>query len=220
MNFLFIFFYMTYYYKVLCLNYIFYCRRTLVSTKLTISSPDDSAILDAKGLKGLRQYKLLRFANEAYDQGGLLIQEDVAHLLTTTTRTIQRDIKELRDEGISIPTRGSFQDIGPTLSHKTKIIELYLKGYEYTEIEQRTRHTGDAIKRYIVAFSRVLILYNKGYSPSQIRELIDSTEKVIGEYLDLYHHYQETAKERIAQILDPPSAIIPDLESKKGGVPP
>jgi len=26
----------------------------------------------------LRKHKLLRFANEAYDQGGLLIQEDLA----------------------------------------------------------------------------------------------------------------------------------------------
>jgi hypothetical protein len=38
-------------------------------------------------------------------------------------------------QGIVVPTRGEIQDIGPTVSHKSKIIELYLKGYEYTDIK-------------------------------------------------------------------------------------
>jgi len=50
-------------------------------------------------------------------------------------------MKELREQEIEIPTRGSIQDIGPIISRKTKIPPLYLKGYEYTEIEQSTRNT-------------------------------------------------------------------------------
>jgi len=50
-------------------------------------------------------------------------------------------------------TNGHSQDIGPTVSHKMNIIKLFLKGYEHTEIEQRTRHTGESIKRYISGFS-------------------------------------------------------------------
>ncbi|AEB68708.1 DUF1670 domain-containing protein [Methanothrix soehngenii] len=52
-----------------------------------------------------------------------------------------------------VPTRDEIQDIGPTVSHKMNIIKLFLKGYEHTEIEQRTRHTGESIKRYISGFS-------------------------------------------------------------------
>jgi hypothetical protein len=123
-------------------------------------------------------------------------------------------MKELRGQEIEIPTRGSIQDIGPTVSHKTKIIDLYLKGYEYTEIEQRTRHTGDAIKRYISGFSKVILLSQKEYSPTQIRELTLQSEKVVYEYLALYATYKETGKDRITQITSPPSG---EFDTKKRG---
>ncbi|MCQ1539636.1 DUF1670 domain-containing protein [Methanocalculus taiwanensis] len=186
----------------------------LVPVSLTISHPEDAAILREQGVPGLRKHKLLRFANEAYDQGGLLIQEDLALLLTTSIRTIQRDMQEMRNQGIVVPTRGEIQDIGPTVSHKTKIIELYLKGYEYTEIEQRTRHTGDSIKRYITGFSKVILLSDKGYNRLQIRELTNLSEKVIDEYLALYATYKEIGADRIAQIT---ASSGKEFEVKKGG---
>jgi len=187
----------------------------LVPVALTISHPDDAAILSEQGVTGLRKHKLLRFANEAYDQGGLLIQEDLALLLTTSIRTIQRDMQEMRQQGIVVPTRGEIQDIGPTVSHKTKIIELYLKGYEYTEIEQRTRHTGESIKRYISGFSKVVLLSNRGYSSIQIRELTDSSEKVIIEYLTLYETFKEIGSDRLSQIT---SSSVVEFDSKRGGL--
>jgi hypothetical protein len=190
-------------------------RLRLVPVTLTTSDPDDSAVLREKGVTGLRKHKLLRLANEAYDQGGLLIQEDLALLLTTSIRTIQRDMQEMRQQGIVVPTRGEIQDIGPTVSHKTKIIELYLKGYEYTEIEQRTRHTGEAIKRYISGFSKVVLLSNQGYSVIQIRELTNFSEKVITEYLALYEAYREIGSDRLTQIA---SSLAEKIDSKKGGL--
>jgi hypothetical protein len=104
---------------------------------------------------------------------------------------------------------------GPTVSHKTKIIELYLKGYEYTEIEQRTRHTGEAIKRYLSGFSKVVLLSGQGYSVTQIRELTSSSEKVITEYLALFEIYKEAGSDRISQIT---SSFVEKLDSKKGGL--
>jgi hypothetical protein len=189
-----------------------------IPVRLTVSHSDDAEVLEKKGIQGLRQHKLIRFASEAYDQGGLLVQEDLALLLTSSRRTIQRDMKELRNQGIDIPTRGSIQDIGPTISHKTKIVELYLKGYEYTEIERRTRHTGHAIKRYIVGFSKVIMLHKKGFNSNQIRELTNNTEKVVGEYLELYQRYRDISNERLEQILSTPRIEIETNETKKGGI--
>ncbi len=183
-----------------------------VSVKLTISHPEDAEILEKKGIHALRQHKMMRFATEAYDQGGLLVQEDLALLLNNGRRTIQRDIAYLKKQEIIIPTRGSIQDIGPTISHKTKIVELYLKGYEYTEIERRTRHTGQSIKRYIIGFSKVVMLRSKGYTPDQIRELTNTTEKVVNEYLELYQKYGEISKERMDQLLSTPKI---EVENKK-----
>jgi hypothetical protein len=187
----------------------------LVPVTLTLSHPDDAEVLREHGVPGLRKHKLLRLVNEAYDQGGLLIQEDLALLLTTSLRTIQRDVQEIRGQGIIVPTRGAIQDIGPTVSHKTKILELYLKGYEYTEIELRTRHTGDAIKRYITGFSKVILLSQQGFRPIQIRELTNLSEKVIHEYLALFETYREIGSDRLAQILIPLRGDVRDC--KKGG---
>jgi hypothetical protein len=183
-----------------------------VSVKLTISHPEDAEILEKKGIHALRQHRMMRFATEAYDQGGLLVQEDLALLLNSGRRTIQRDMSYLKKQEIIIPTRGSIQDIGPTISHKTKIVELYLKGYEYTEIERRTRHTGQSIKRYIIGFSKVVMLHSKGYNPNQIRELTNSTEKVVKEYLELYKKYGDISKDRMEQLLSTPKI---EVEHKK-----
>jgi len=187
----------------------------LVPVALTLSHPDDAAVLRNHGVPGLRKHRLLRLANEAYEQGGLLIQEDLALLLTTSIRTIQRDIREMRNQEVIVPTRGTIQDIGPTVTHKTKVIELYLKGYEYTEIEQRTRHTGDAIKRYISGFSKVILLFQQDFTPIQIRELTNLSEKVVHEYLALFETYREIGSDRLEQILTPLRGEDPDY--KKGG---
>lgn len=186
----------------------------IVSVKLTITHPEDAAILEKKGVSGLRQHKLVRFTTEAYDQGGLLIQEDLALLVNSSLRTIQRDMKELRDRGIDIPTRGSIQDIGPTISHKTRIVELWLKGFEYTEIELRTNHSGHSIKRYLVDFSRIVMLQDRGYTVNQIRELTNNSEKVVKEHLDLFNKYKDECNDRIQQLLQP-SKIVLEASNKK-----
>ena len=187
----------------------------IVSVKITITHPEDASILETKDVGGLRQHKLVRFTNEAYDQGGLLVQEDFALLVNSSVRTIQRDMKELRDRGIDIPTRGSIQDIGPTISHKTKIVELWLKGFEYTEIELRTNHSGHAIKRYLVDFSRIVMLQDKGYTSNQIRELTNNSEKVVKEHLDLFDKYKDEGKDRIQQLLKPSKMAFETSNKKK-----
>jgi hypothetical protein len=187
----------------------------IVPVKLTITHPEDADILEKKGVSGLRQHKLVRFTTEAYDQGGLLVQEDLALLVNSSLRTIQRDMKELREQEIDIPTRGSIQDIGPTISHKTKIVELWLKGFEYTEIELRTNHTGYSIKRYLVDFSRIVMLQDKGYTVNQIRELTDNSEKVVKEHLDLFNKYKDEGKDRIQQLLQPTKMALEASVKKK-----
>jgi len=39
------------------------------------------------------------------------------------------------------------KDIGKGVSHKAKIVEEYLKGYEYSEIKRRIHHSEDSIGR-------------------------------------------------------------------------
>jgi len=77
-----------------------------VSVSLTVFDPEDETVLRERGPSGLRKYRIIRLTNEAYDQGGLLVQEDLALLLTTSLRSIRRDIKDLKEEGITIVNVG------------------------------------------------------------------------------------------------------------------
>ena len=66
-------------------------------------------------------------------------------------------VKHFREKDIIVPLRGVVKDIGSS-SHKSKIVELYLKGYTPTKIQRLTRHSLQSIERYIKDFSRVSIL--------------------------------------------------------------
>jgi DeoR/GlpR family transcriptional regulator of sugar metabolism len=54
--------------------------------------------LPEEGTSTLRKQKVIRMANEALDQGGLLMQEDLAILFCSSIRTIRRDVKELKQQ--------------------------------------------------------------------------------------------------------------------------
>ena len=97
-------------------------------------------------------------------------------------------------------------DIGPGTSHKVKIVELYLKGHEFTDIKQNTRYPSDSIARYLKEFARVAALHKEGYSLgslSQIRRITEHSERLVKEYLELYERYKndEDCKQRLGEIL-------------------
>src|SRR6056297_1551710 len=79
----------------------------------------DKSLFRIENKSALRRVKILRMTEESLEQGGLLTQEDLADSLQVSTRTIRRDIKKLKTQGISVPTRGTYQDIGPGVSHKS-----------------------------------------------------------------------------------------------------
>ena len=106
-----------------------------VSCRLTLNKVE---VLGTYGLAGLRRHRILRLTQKAYDQDALLSYEDLAVLLTTSPATVKRDIRALKRSGYFVMTRGAKHDMGPGLSHKTQILELYFKAYTFTEIEQNS----------------------------------------------------------------------------------
>ncbi len=185
----------------------------LVPVHLTLYRHQDLEIKAKRGVPALRESLILRLAQEAHQQGGLLSQHDLAQILMVDLSTIKRIIKKVKQKGISIPTRGEIKDIGPGLSHKARIIELLLKRYQPTEVALKTKHTLSSIQRYFDSFLRVSYLADEGFTTIKIRHLTGISEKVIGEYLSLYIHYKskEDYRERLAEIKG-------YLSSKKGGL--
>jgi biotin operon repressor len=157
------------------------CRR--VAINLTVDSPDDLEAL-RHGVASLRQSKIQRLTREA--QEALLTQEDLARLLCTSRSTIKRDIAQLRAQGLDVPTRGQVKDIGKGVSHKTRIVSDWLAGYTFSQIRHRRQHSLYAIERYYTDFVRVVRLHVHGLSRVDIRVSTSLSERLIGEYVDLY----------------------------------
>ena len=156
-----------------------------VAVTLTMECQDDLEALRC-GVAALRQGKIQRLTQEAQEQEALLTQEDLARLLCTSRSTIKRDIAKLRAKGVDVPTRGQVKDIGKGVSHKGRIVEDWLAGYTYSEIQQRRRHSLHSIERYCCDFQRVVRLHGRGLSVAEMRIGTGLSERLIREYLELY----------------------------------
>ena len=160
------------------------CKK--VPVRLLLHAPEEDLTVYKKfGLRGLRQHKIVRITNQAIDQGGLLSYEDVAVILTSSVVTIKRDMSQMRRRGIILPSRGWRHEMGRGQTHKAQMLSLYLAGYQFSEIERKTRHSETAVKRYIQDFARVVPLHLKRFSVDQIRISTGFSHRLIGEYLAL-----------------------------------
>ena len=175
----------------------------------------DFEVLANFGLAGLRRHRIERLTRQAYDQGTLLTYEDLAILLTTSPATVKRDIFFLRQNGKFIMTRGSKLDMGPGLSHKSIILDLYFKGYSFTEIELKTNHSETSVKRYLADFTQIATLYKQNFSHQQIRLIAQKSDRIVREYIQLYDIYYKLDNKRLLDIISPNPA---DPNSKKKSV--
>ena len=177
------------------------CKK--ISVHLTVHKPDeDLEVYRQSGLSGLRHHRLLRITKEAIEQGALLSYEDIAFILTSSVITIKRDIAYLRRAGKTIPSRGWRHDMGRGSSHKTQILDMYLAGYQFSEIEQRTHHSETAVKRYIQDFARIILLHHKKFSLDQIRIATGFSNRLIREYAKLYNKHKRSNNSRLQAIFN------------------
>jgi biotin operon repressor len=184
-----------------------------ITTKLNlINLNTDLEALAEYGLAGLRRHRLMRMTRQAYDQEALLSYEDLAMLLTTSPSTIKRDIANLKQQGLFIMTRGTKHDMGPGLSHKTIILDLYFNGYTFTDIELKTNHSETSIKRYLTDFTQVAMLYKQKFSPQQIRLIAKKSNRLVREYIQLYQTFEKQDNQRLHDLLTPQK---PGTDAKK-----
>lgn len=163
----------------------------------------DLEVLAEFGLAGLRRHRIARLTQQAYDQACLLSYEDLAIILTTSPATVKRDVYALRKQGQFIMTRGTKHDMGPGLSHKTIIIDLYFKNYTFTEIEQKTNHSETSVKRYLADFIQIATLHKESFSNNQIRLITQKSDRIVREYIQIYQTYEKLKNQRLIQLLTP-----------------
>jgi len=170
----------------------------------------DNGTEDIEGLKeygriGLREIKIQRITEEAIEQGGVLSQEDISKYLSVSLRTVKRDIREIKQRGIEVITRGYLHNIGRGQTHKVKIIGLYLDGKTYSEIKLTSRHSVGAIKRYVESFTKVLVAQSKGiYERKEISAVTGISEGLVRQYLALIRESKKdkTRKENLKELIN------------------
>ena len=190
-----------------------------VTALLTLDAPEDFQTRGVYGVDGLRRARLLRLAADAREQGGLLSYEDLAfRLLNCAVRTLVRDVAAFASQGISVPTRGQQQGIGPGQTHRVQAVRLYLQGFEAREIAGKMYHTLSAIENYATTFSRVVLLADKGYADDEIAFIIGRSRVLVAAYRQLHAEFahERTAQKRLHEILSRAQPTV-DPSTQKGG---
>lgn len=151
-----------------------------------VTDDDISHISHGFDSKSLRKRRLKRWVDQAFDQGALLTQLDIAILLGVCDAVVSQYVNEIQKEGHLLPTRGNIHDLSGAITHKREIISLYLEGYLTPEIAIKTKHSNEAVDRYIKDYHRVELLWQHGITDlDQISQLARLSKKVTQQYIDL-----------------------------------
>lgn len=155
--------------------------------RLTIDNGhEDTEVLREYGRTELRRIQIQRITEEALEQNGVLSQEDLSKHLRCGLRTIKRDIREIKKQGVEVITRGVLHNIGRGQTHKSKIVGLYLEGKTFSDIKLKTHHSVGSIKRYIGSFVKIMMSVNHGIRDSkQISSVTGLSELLVNQYLEL-----------------------------------
>lgn len=178
----------------------------MVTVTLTLFDENDKKDISSSANKDssieIRRRRISRISEEAKEQKGFLSQEDLAELLMCDVRTIRRDIKALKEQGIIIPTRGQQKDIGPGVSHRAVAISLWLEGKEPIEICRHIKHSIKAVENYLQKFKRVVYLKMKNFNKFEIALTVGISIYATSTFLELYEKFKNKKffKSRLKEI--------------------
>ncbi len=106
-------------------------------------------------------------------------------LLGVCDAVVSQYVNELyRETGRLLPTRGNVHDLSGAITHKRKIITLYLEGYLTPEIAQKTDHAKESVDRYIHDCHRVETLWRNGITDlDTMSQLSHLAQRVVLQYI-------------------------------------
>ena len=139
----------------------------------------------------LRINRLVRWCHQAYDQGALLTQLDLAVLLNVCDKVVCDYVNEWqKSSGEILPTRGNIHDLSGAITHKKEIITLYLQGHLTPTIAAKTKHSKEAVDRYIRDYESVKVVRTATADIDKISQITRLSKRVISQYLDLIPQQQ------------------------------
>jgi hypothetical protein len=158
----------------------------LVPVVLDLSLAEDlHARLDRTPARQWLTVRAVRLCQQAFEQGALLSNCDLAELLSTQDCKIAQLLTaHERETGQLVPRRATLHDVGTGLTHKRIICwKRYAEGKEPDQIARETYHSLDAVDRYLGQYDRVRHCRLQGLSAAETAHVLDCTVRLVEEYL-------------------------------------
>lgn len=137
--------------------------------------------------KATRTTKIVRLFQQAFAQGAVLSEADVAVMLHLSDTIISQTVlAHERATGDSVPRRGTIHDLGRSVTHKAVICykRLVLKK-STSEVAQETYHSPEEVEYYVQCLRRIQLCRDNGMSPEEIVIATKHSAFLVGEYLTL-----------------------------------
>jgi len=159
-------------------------QKTVILT--LVNASDLAKLACGTSIKEVTKKRIARVIEEAYRQGGVLSQSDVATIFSMSVGRVSQLLSEYqREKDTVVPYRGNVHDIGRSTTHKVKVINMHLKNYSTIEIARATKHAPNCVDRYISDFDRVKMLFKQKMSCSEIAYLTSLSESLVTEYINI-----------------------------------
>jgi hypothetical protein len=174
------------------------CRKPMTETRqvpvvITIANQQDIEDL-RNGVKWTKvlQRGLVRAANDAYAQGGVLAYSDLGLLFNRSVSSISQLICQHEAETSEIvPRRGNIHDMGGTVSHKRIICrKAYVEGKLTPTISRETYHSPQAVDNYILSLARVYFAtVQRGMTPQEAAFALQKSLYLVNEYVEMIKEF-------------------------------
>ncbi len=171
-----------------------YIRDTdLVPVVLDVSTMDDIDMRLAKTSSASRiTKKAIRLCRQAYQQGGLLSNNDLAELLCFDASYLGTLLAAHEKETAKVvPRRATIHDMGSGLTHKRIICyKRYAEGKPSDQIARETCHNIESVDRYLGQYDRVRHCRLHKFTPQETAHALGCSLSLVREYLDIDQQLQ------------------------------
>jgi hypothetical protein len=129
--------------------------------------------------------KAVRMCHQAFDQGGVLSNCDLAELLASQDSRLAHLLAgHEKRTGRIVPRRATVHDVGTGQTHKALICrKRYLEGKPPEQVARETYHSLEAVDRYLAAYDRVRHCRLAGMTPAETAYTLDCSLALVEQYL-------------------------------------
>ena len=168
----------------------------LVPVVLELSTAEDVEALLRRQAPGERLLaRCLRLCHQAFAQGGLLSNCDLAMMLQASDGNIANLLSQYEDQtGKVVPRRATVHDVGTGLTHKRLICrKRFLEGKDAEQVARETYHSLEAVDRYLGQYDRVRHCRRQGLDEAQTAFTLDCSRGLVRQYLAIDDELEKEA---------------------------